>query len=137
MIEVVMTYGGHHWKKQNLTTERDRKGMFDEYKCSCCGIKGKSYTFGFIEVSGRYKAEKLRKCKGVMKSTKIRIIHCSAHGSQFTNLKDGSIHTIIAPPEGYDNKRGEWVMGLDEPVLVLNNEFTYIKPLYKNKKKRI
>lgn len=71
-----------------------------------------------------------------MKSTQIRIIHCSASGPQFTNLKDGSVHTIIAPPEGYDNKRGEWVMGLDEPVLVLNNEFTYIKiPIYKIKRK--
>lgn len=127
MIKVEMIYGGHHWEKQNLTTERDKKGLFDEYKCSCCGIKGKSYTFGFIEVSGRYKTEKLRKCKVVMKSKQIRIINCQATGPQFENLKDGSVHTIIDPPKGCDNKRGEWVMGVGEPVLVLANEFTYIK----------
>lgn len=127
MIKVEMIYGGHHWEKQNLVTKRDRKGMFDEYMCSCCGIKGKSYTFGFIEVSERYKTEKLQKCKWVMKSTQIKVIHCQAEGPQFANLKDGSVHTIIDPPKGCDNKRGEWVMGVGEPVLVLANEFTYIK----------
>lgn len=122
---VSMNYGGHHWEKQNLVSKESRKGAFDEYTCSNCGIKGKSYTLGMIEVTERYKG-KLAKCKGQQKSKQVKVKHCQAVGPQFANLKDGSIHTIIDPPHGYDNKRGEWVMGVGEPVMLLSDEYTYV-----------
>lgn len=125
MKKVTMNYGGHQWVKQNLVTKENSKGLFDEYTCSNCGIKGKSYTLGMIEVPEQYKA-KLSKCKGQQKSKQVKVKHCQAVGSQFANLKDGSIHTIIDPPHGCDNKRGEWVMGVGEPVLLLAGEYTYI-----------
>lgn len=53
---------------------------------------------------------------------KIKIKHCTACGPQFENLKDGSIHEVIAPPPGENDKRGWWVMGVGEPVLVLTYE---------------
>lgn len=60
---------------------------------------------------------------------KIRIIHCEAFGGPFENLVDGSIHEIIKPPAGSKNyPKGVWVMGVGEPVKVLNREFIEIKP---------
>lgn len=53
---------------------------------------------------------------------KIKIKHCTACGPQFENLKDGSIHEVIAPPPGENDRRGWWVMGVGEPVLVLTRE---------------
>ena len=125
MRKVKMNYGSHHWEKQNMMTKKDRNGMFDEYVCSCCGIKGKSYTLGYIDVLNRYDA-KLRKCKGAQKTTRVKVVHCEAVGPQFSNLTDGSIHDVITPPSGQKNKRGEWVMGVGEPVLLLANEYIYI-----------
>lgn len=125
MKQVPMSYGNHNWMKQNLTTVVRGKSMYDEYMCSNCGIKGKSYKLGIIDIPERYK-EKIAKCKGLQRTKQIKVTHCKAVGAQFANLKDGSIHTIINPPYEYDNKRGEWVMGVGEPVLVLTNEFTYI-----------
>ena len=60
---------------------------------------------------------------------KIKITHCEAFGIQFENLVDGSIHEVIKTPSGYKNdSKGVWVMGVGEPVKVLNREFIEIKP---------
>lgn len=53
---------------------------------------------------------------------KIKIIHCSAYGQQFKNLKDGSIHDVIKPPKGKEHLDGWWVMGVGEPIRVLKYE---------------
>lgn len=63
-----------------------------------------------------------------MKKTKyIKVLHCNAFSPEFVNITPGSVHEIVSPPEGYDKKRGEWVMGVTEPVLLLFREFEYEK----------
>lgn len=121
-----LTTGGHNWEKQNLVTQSDRKGRgYDVYRCKCCGIVGKSYRIGSIEIFEK-DIRKMEKCKGVSRSSNIKITFCNACGPEFSGLTPGSAHPIVPPPEGQDNKRGEWVMGKTEPVLVLYGEFVYI-----------
>lgn len=84
------------------------------------------YRFNELVVDERYR-NKLAHCSGIGKLNRIQIIKCMAVGAQFANLTPGSVHDIIEPPEGYDRKRGEWVMGVSGPVKVLFDEFRYIK----------
>lgn len=127
MIIVDITAGGHDWEKQSLVTKVKGSRAYDMYKCKHCGIEGKSYKLGLISVPEKYKS-KVAFCTGPKegKTSLIKVIHCRAFGPKFGNLADGSVHKIITPPEGFDNKRGEWVMGVDEPVLLLFNEFEYV-----------
>lgn len=126
MIQVEISHGGHQWAKENMVTQHNRNGMYDVYRCSCCGLEVKSYSLGMIAAYEKDRA-KLDNCPGRASKSQIRITHCNANGKQFENLFPGSKHMIIPPPPGYDNKRGEWVMGMGEPVLVLFNEFVYIQ----------
>lgn len=124
MFDKLFFEGGHKWVKQNLVTKKDRKGLYDHYKCEYCGIEGKSYSMGRIEVPDRY-ANKQAICHGAPKHKKVKVLRCNAVGSVFDNLKPGSIHDIVAPPDGEDRKRGEWVMGVGDKVLLLYSEFNY------------
>ena len=125
MKEFNLLEGGHEWEKVNIVTISGRK-PHDIYKCKRCGITGKSYRLGTIEIPER-SISKMQLCKGIQRATSIKIIRCGACGEEFQALIPGSIHKVVSPPEGQDNKRGEWVMGKTEPVLVLFGEFTYIK----------
>lgn len=125
MIRVEISHGGHQFVKENLITLKNSKGLYDVYRCSCCGLEVKSYSIGTIDVYEKDK-NKLSSCIGRQNKKQIQIICCTANGPQFKNLLPASKHTIISPPEGYDRKRGEWVMGVGEPVLVLFGEFIYI-----------
>ena len=125
MIRVEFSYGGHQFVKENTVTRKNRKGLYDLYRCSCCGLEGKSYLLGTIDVYEKDK-NKLNCCINRLDKKYIQITLCTACGPQFKNLLPASKHTIISPPEGYDRKRGEWVMGVGEPVLVLFGEFIYI-----------
>jgi len=124
MYEKLMYEGGHKWEKTNLVTKKDRKGLYDHYRCKNCGIEGKSYSMGVIEVPDRY-GNKQAHCPNAPKHTKVKVTHCSANGKVFGNLTPGSVHNIIDAPDGEDRSRGEWVMGVGEPVLLLYREFTY------------
>lgn len=124
MYEKLMFEGGHEWEKINLVTKKDRKGLYDHYRCKNCGIEGKSYSMGVILVPDRY-GDKQALCPNAPKHTKVKVIHCIASGKAFENLTPGSVHNIIDAPDGQDNTRGEWVMGVGEPVLLLYKEFTY------------
>lgn len=57
---------------------------------------------------------------------RIRITRCEGVGRIFGNITSGSEHVAIDPPAGKDDKRGVWVMGVGEPVLVLHREFYYV-----------
>lgn len=117
----------HEWEKQNMVTLRgSRKELYDIYRCKHCGIEGKSYCLGFIDIPERY-TKRIESCTRQRLGNTLRVIHCDAVGQQFGNLTDGSVHSIINPPEGQNNQRGEWVMGVGEPVLLLYNEFEYIE----------
>lgn len=117
--------GPHNFVKENLATKSDRKSTYDEMICTDCGIKGKRRGFQFVEVDGRYSQQKAENCIGKVKPSKqIKITQCNASGPQFKNLKPGSVHKTVNPPEGYSHdKKGVWVMGIGEPVKVLKGEF--------------
>lgn len=122
-----LSYGGHTWEKQNIVTKPSkRRGGYDEYKCKCCGIKGRSYCLGYIEIP-EGSVHKMSQCRGMRKSKFVKVTHCRAYGGVFANLTDDSIHEIVTPPAGEKNDRGEWVMGKGEPVLLLYGEFQYVQ----------
>lgn len=117
--------GCHDWEKQNVITQGVKRA-YDVYKCKKCGITGKSYRLGTITIRESY-VKKMQKCKPKLKLNRIMVTNCKAFGTQFENLKPGTKHDIVPPPPGQDNKRGEWVMGVSEPVLLLPGEFIYIE----------
>lgn len=121
-----MKIGGHSWQKQNLMT-LGKKHAYDIFKCSCCGIEGKSYHLGYIKICNK-DIPKMLKCKCASKGKKyVKVTYCTAFGEEFSKLTPGSVHEIITPPAGYDNSKGEWVQGLTEPVLLLAGEYVYLE----------
>ena len=125
MIHQSLSEGGHKWEKQNLVTISGRKGNYDIYKCSQCGIEGRSYHLGTIDIPEKF-AHKANSCPKLLKKGKIRVIRCTAVGAQFKNLTPNSIHNVIDVPAGKSSTRGVWVMGVDEPVMLLYGEFNFI-----------
>lgn len=121
-IEISLKDGGHEWEKLNLVTVSSRKGSYDEYRCKHCGVKVRSYHLGCVTIDVAHV-----RCKKSPKTSMIKITHCTAVGPEFENLTPRSIHSTIAQPEGEDNTRGEWVMGVKKPVLVLYREFEYVE----------
>ena len=111
--------------KTNLMT-LGKSRLYDLYKCSCCGLQGKSYHLGYITIR-KSDVNKMQKCKSSIKHKYVKITYCNAVGEQFSKLTPGSIHEIITPPKGYDNSKGEWVQGLTEPVLLLAGEYIYME----------
>lgn len=124
--EFDITRGGHKFEKVNLVTRRNGKGFYDLYKCKFCGLQGKSYHIGTISFLNR-DLEKARLCPKRPIYKKIKIINFNGYSPEFENITPGSVHEIIPPPEGYDNKDGEWVMGKTEPILILFREFKYMQ----------
>ena len=84
------------------------------------------YSIDELTVDERYR-KKLSAGPGLKKTRQIKITTCSAVGAHFANLTPGSVHDIIKPPAGYNRERGEWVMGVGEPVKVLFSEFIYVE----------
>lgn len=123
MIEMEMSFGGHKWEKKSLINQMSRKGIYDIYKCERCGMEGKSYRLGTIEISDRDYNKNKGICRCRKDTKKIKILRVNAAGIEFKSLIPGSIHDVIDPPAGYDNSRGVWVMGYSEPVLVLFGEY--------------
>ena len=59
--------------------------------------------------------------------TKIKILRAIPCGAISKNLIVDSIHEVVEPPKEYKKKLpngdgGYWVMGIGEPVRVLNHE---------------
>ena len=107
-------------------TLSSRKGGYDLYVCANCGLEGKSYAIGCIEIQERYR-KRAECCQGLKRRKYIRITRCSAFGEQFRAFVPNSVHEVIPAPKGEDNSRGEWVMGKTEPVLLLFREFEYVE----------
>ena len=125
MQEFNLSEGGHEGEKTNLVTIEGKR-PYDIYKCKRCGITGKSYRLGTIEIPER-SIPKMGTCQKLQRYDSIKITRCNACGQEFIGLIPGSVHQTVPPPNGEDNKRGEWVMGKTEPVLVLFGEFQYLK----------
>lgn len=123
--EYPIEIGGHKFTKTNLVTKTGPKGMYDEYKCKLCGMKGRSYKFGTIQISASYR-EHIFKCTKLKPTRRIKITYCNGFGDEFKTLTPGSIHDVVEPPTGANESRGLWVKGVTEPVLVLFNEFEFI-----------
>lgn len=119
---------GHVWKKQNLVTVNRAGKMFDEMVCVNCKMKGRRFGFTSVEVAETYKFENVHLCpkaEPVEAPKRIKVTKCSAYGAIFANLLPNTEHDIVEPPDGYQNDRnGVWVMGVGEPVKLLNGEFT-------------
>lgn len=130
MAIVNIKSGLHNWEKQNLITIKGRGGMYDELKCSHCGMKGRTYQLGLVRVSNSYKAENINLCPKAEESKtpqRIEVIYCSANNPAFSNITPKSQHDIVEPPKGESNYyRGVWVMGVGEPVKLLYGEFKEI-----------
>lgn len=115
--------GGHVWEKQNMVTISKKRRHYDQMKCSVCGLQGKVYSLGQIDIQVR-SAKKGFACKAYKAPIKIQITICRAVGDRFSNLTPGSEHAIIEPPHGYRNDgTGVWVQGVGEPVKVLPEEY--------------
>lgn len=125
MIHQSLSEGGHRWEKQNLVTLSARRGGCDTYKCCQCGIEGRSYHLGTIDIPEKF-AHKAKSCPKLVKKGKIKVIRCNAVGTQFANLTPNSIHNVIDTPIGESSTRGVWVMGVGEPVMLLYGEFNFI-----------
>ena len=125
MKRVNINESDHDFEKLNLVT---LKGGGDLLKCKNCGMKGKTKDINGLYVNGNYKNPQF--CKAVKTDTskkRIKITFCTANGKVFKNLKPDSIHETVSPPPPYkEDKSGVWVMGVGEPVKVLNNEFILV-----------
>ena len=126
MFLLNLLQNGHNWEKVNQVGKKNRRGIYDEFRCKHCGLRGKSYTLGLLEIAERDR-KKAAMCKGARKFAKsyVKVIRCEACGKAFANLTPGSIHKIVPSPDGEKSSRGEWVMGVGEPVLLLFGEFSY------------
>lgn len=131
MYKVDIKKGGHTWEKQNLVTVTKAGGSYDEMRCSNCGIKGRRYDLANVSVSENYSMSKVYNCpkqKEQPLPVRIRITDCRANGKIFSNLIPGSEHDVVSAPKGQNNNGGVWVMGVGEPVKVLDNEFESVNP---------
>jgi len=121
----------HSFDKLNLMTISGRKGGYDILKCKHCGMNGKRYALGVVNVSETYSEATVRKCPKAPKAEvpqMVKVLRCGAMGRAFANLVPDSIHAVVTPPEGYENDHtGVWVMGVGEPVKLVRNEFTKVE----------
>lgn len=114
--------GPHKLEKQNLVTIIKGKRAYDILKCSKCGIEGKTHSLTTIGFKGSYSQEKVENCNNAAPA-KIKVTECAAQGPAFENIKPGTTHAVVDPPEGHDNSRGIWVMGVGEPIKLLHGEY--------------
>lgn len=94
MVILEMNENGHKWEKQNLVTINSSKGGYDLYVCAHCGIQGKSYAPGFIEIAERYRNKAMGYCE---RKKVVRVTKCFAVGKEFEALVPGSLHTVVPP----------------------------------------
>lgn len=123
-IEISMNLGGHDWEKRNIVTKQRLGIFYDTFKCKNCGALGNSYHLGCITVGSTRVVCRKKDIK--VDEKYLRITKCSAFNDEFENCIEGSVHKIIQPPKGEVNKRGEWIMGKTEPILLLFSEFEYV-----------
>ena len=60
---------------------------------------------------------------------KVKVTKCTANGPQFSNLTPGSEHKVIKTAywNGTKKKKGVWVKGVGDDVVLLIGEYTEIK----------
>lgn len=129
MAQIQLDDTTHIMYKVNLVSNRDGS---DDYKCSACGLEGKRLLFSpSLKISNRTSEDKIKYCPGMVLNysvgDEIIVVNCIAQGAQFANLTRASFHEIVEAPKPYKNDTlGVWVMGVGEPVKLLNNEFNFV-----------
>lgn len=125
MKRLLMNQTTHRFEKLNLVGIASKKGDYDQLKCSYCGLSGRSYKLGVIEVRPEKRAVPIcPKAPKMDLPKQIRITKCHGNGPQFRNLAPDSVHDLVEPPPGYSHDpMGVWVQGVGEPVKVLFDEF--------------
>jgi hypothetical protein len=110
----------HDFEKTNLVTVRKKGENVDTLKCKKCGALAKRHYLSDEVIIT--KGEMI--CPMYVAPKKIVIVRCGAFAPQFANLTPDSVHEVIpAPAPNKDDAKGVWVMGVGEPVKVLNGEF--------------
>jgi len=132
MKKLLLKYSKHDFEKLNLVSIKNPKGKgyFDELKCKRCGITGKSFELGTIEIDGRISEKRISNCgaRAKVRPEKVRITDFTGSSSQFKNLVRGSIHKVIKCPNSEKAKfeNDIWVMGVSEPVRLLPGEYEVV-----------
>lgn len=132
MKQVSLRSSVHNFDKQNLVTQKTGGRMYDTLRCKKCGITGKRYGLDeYIKVPTNTSDKKIIHCDGKIIDAHlgkwVEVIVCGAAGPQWGNLKSGSVHQVVVPPDGYYNgDRGVWVQGVGEPVKMLFDEFKVV-----------
>ncbi len=123
----------HAFSKTNLVTINKGGRMYDELKCSICGMTGRMYVISeYVTVADKYSDDLVINCLEPMvdnfKGKLIQVTQCQAVGKPFANLLTNTYHLVVTPPKGYCNRSdGVWVQGVGKPVKLLNNEFNFIE----------
>ena len=126
--DILSTDVNHDFEKLNKAIILSRNGEYDSLKCRKCGIKTKVFTLGYYRFNSNISLNRATICSkrpGIKYSKKIKITRCTAEGKEYGNLIPDSIHETIEPPKGEHNRGGWWVMGVGEPVKVLDKEYVY------------
>lgn len=125
-MTIHISQSGHDFEKTNLVTLR---GGYDNLKCKLCGLKARRQRLdGTALVSSSYSHSKANNCPNQkpVESSRVRVIRCGAFGKIFSNLTPGSEHNVVPTPKGERAGGGVWVMGVGEPVKLINGEFEEI-----------
>lgn len=134
----------HQFEKVNLTGIKDKKGIYDLYRCKQCGIDGKRYGFSstilitsipdehvfgwciFNENSGKEYIGRL-----------IKVTDCRAVGQDWKNCTPESIHVIVNNPSMEKPNMidgGCWIKGVSgNPVKLLSDEFVLLPKIKRTK----
>ena len=121
----------HDFEKVNLTTLPSRKGGYDILACKDCGLKGKSYQIGIVEIDGRIKPDKVEFChkRTVIQRKKAQVKMISKNILQFGFIV-GEIYTSCDCPDEYKGKFDSeiWVYSEEagEPVRILSGEYEIV-----------
>lgn len=134
MSTIQLNQTPHNFSKQNLVTISSKKhGGHDVLKCTICGLTAKTTQLGYAKADPGQSSNKITNCnfdpnKQSLIGKTIIITRCTAQGASFANLTPGSKHQVATPAPGYQNDMsGVWIMGVGEPVKVLNEEFKWDK----------
>ena len=109
------------WGKLNLVTQKDRKGLYDECRCSVCGFKKKYYGLNRdSECPKCHEKEKsqiingvwaLIEKKSVCQFCETEMVRCPIEGhpnSKFWALKRREDEQLMICPRGcYENGKGK------------------------------
>ncbi len=73
-------YGTHNFQKQNGGTLEDSNGQYDSFKCTVCGIKGKSHD---LNQSFEYTSPR----RNLNAATRKKLYYCTLSDNEINRIK--------------------------------------------------